>query len=303
MERPTWLSRGAGSEGRGEWRRRLQPQATGKGLGSREPGAAPPRGPGGGGTRREEVPRGRTRVPDLRQPRGDSASPGISSAGRLLARPSLRIRAPPSLAPGAAAGAGPPPARGPQRSAAGPGSGLQPPAPRRGPAAQSRVPGLPGEADPGGPPDCLPSRAGRRPRSPEPCERAARGAPDRWCFKRQLVDLVMEGVWQELLDSAQIEICVADWWGARENCGCIYRLRVRLLDTYENEVVKFSASPNPVLQWTERSCRQVSHVFTNFGKGIRYVSFEQYGRDMRSWVGHYGALVTHSSVRIRIRPS
>lgn len=32
-----------------------------------------------------------------------------------------------------------------------------------------------------------------------------------WCSKRQLVDLVMEGVWQELLDSAQIEICVADW--------------------------------------------------------------------------------------------
>nr|XP_059856029.1 F-box only protein 17 isoform X1 [Delphinus delphis] len=77
-----------------------------------------------------------------------------------------------------------------------------------------------------------------------------------WCFKRQLVDLVMEGVWQELLDSSQIEICVADWWGARENCGCIYRLRVRLLDMYENEVVKFSASPNPVLQWTERGCRQ-----------------------------------------------
>lgn len=33
----------------------------------------------------------------------------------------------------------------------------------------------------------------------------------RWCFKRQLVDLVMEGIWQELLDSAQLEICVADW--------------------------------------------------------------------------------------------
>ncbi|XP_021095328.1 F-box only protein 17 isoform X2 [Heterocephalus glaber] len=77
-----------------------------------------------------------------------------------------------------------------------------------------------------------------------------------WCFKRQLVDLVTEGLWQELLDSAQLEICVADWWGARENCGCIYRLRVRLLDVYENEVVKFSASPNPVLQWTERTCRQ-----------------------------------------------
>ncbi|XP_026935293.1 F-box only protein 17 isoform X5 [Sagmatias obliquidens] len=85
-----------------------------------------------------------------------------------------------------------------------------------------------------------------------------------WCFKRQLVDLVMEGVWQELLDSSQIEICVADWWGARENCGCIYRLRVRLLDMYENEVVKFSASPNPVLQWTERGCRQTQHPESSY---------------------------------------
>ncbi|ERE47722.1 F-box only protein 27 [Cricetulus griseus] len=63
------------------------------------------------------------------------------------------------------------------------------------------------------------------------------------------------------------------------------RLWVRLLDECENEVVKFSASPNPVLQRAESSCRQVSHVFTDFGKGIRYVSFEQYGRDTRSWVG------------------
>uniref|UniRef100_A0A2K5UBX0 FBA domain-containing protein n=1 Tax=Macaca fascicularis TaxID=9541 RepID=A0A2K5UBX0_MACFA len=96
----------------------------------------------------------------------------------------------------------------------------------------------------------------------------------------------MEGVWQELLDSAQIEICVADWWGARENCGCVYQLRVRLLDVYEKEVVKFSASPDPVLQWTERGCRQVSHVFTNFGKGIRYVSFAVWER--REFLG--GAL-------------
>lgn len=35
--------------------------------------------------------------------------------------------------------------------------------------------------------------------------------PPRWCSKRQLVDLVKEGVWQELLDSGQIEICIADW--------------------------------------------------------------------------------------------
>lgn len=40
--------------------------------------------------------------------------------------------------------------------------------------------------------------------------------PSRQCFKRQLVDLVMEGVWQELLDSAQIEIVIADWGAKME---------------------------------------------------------------------------------------
>lgn len=40
---------------------------------------------------------------------------------------------------------------------------------------------------------------------------AVPSALPRWCFKRQVVDLVMEGLWQELLDSAQIEICVGDW--------------------------------------------------------------------------------------------
>lgn len=42
--------------------------------------------------------------------------------------------------------------------------------------------------------------------------------PYRQCFKRQLVDLVMEGVWQELLDSAQIEIVIAD--GGSEDGMC-----------------------------------------------------------------------------------
>ncbi|KAI5930125.1 F-box only protein 17 [Manis javanica] len=86
-----------------------------------------------------------------------------------------------------------------------------------------------------------------------------------WCFKRQLVDLVMERVWQELLDSAQIKIYVADWWGTREKCSCIYRLRVCLLDVYENEVVRFLASPNLALRWTERGRRQIVYMWMPTG--------------------------------------
>lgn len=42
---------------------------------------------------------------------------------------------------------------------------------------------------------------------------------------------------------------------------------------------------------------QDSHVFTNFGKGIRYAPFE-YGRDTHSWEGHCSAPVTHSRTRL-----
>ncbi|XP_045702639.1 F-box only protein 17 [Phyllostomus hastatus] len=106
------------------------------------------------------------------------------------------------------------------------------------------------------------------------------------------VDLVMEGVCQELLDSAQVEICVADRWGTQENYGCIYWLQVHLLDVRENEVV--NSPPHPTQPFSgQRGCQQVSHVFTDFGKGIQYPS-SYYGRDTHSWVGHYSALVTPS---------
>uniref|UniRef100_A0A8C2MSC3 F-box protein 17 n=1 Tax=Cricetulus griseus TaxID=10029 RepID=A0A8C2MSC3_CRIGR len=109
------------------------------------------------------------------------------------------------------------------------------------------------------------------------------GAPSRTCFVTSF-----EGVAQRGWDLLQPPGDRARWKRGREECDG--RLWVRLLDECENEVVKFSASPNPVLQRAESSCRQVSHVFTDFGKGIRYVSFEQYGRDTRS-------------VRVRIRLS
>uniref|UniRef100_A0A8C7BAZ4 FBA domain-containing protein n=1 Tax=Neovison vison TaxID=452646 RepID=A0A8C7BAZ4_NEOVI len=68
----------------------------------------------------------------------------------------------------------------------------------------------------------------------------------KWCSKKQVLDLVKEGLWPELLDSGRIEICVSDWWGARDDCGCVYRLLVQLLDARLNVLDEFSSSPDPV---------------------------------------------------------
>ncbi|XP_010631153.1 F-box only protein 27 isoform X2 [Fukomys damarensis] len=78
----------------------------------------------------------------------------------------------------------------------------------------------------------------------------------RWCRKKQVLDLEKEGLWPELLDSGKIEICVSDWWGARHDSGCKYRLFVKLLDATQTVLDKFSAVPDPIEQWNNDICLQ-----------------------------------------------
>ncbi|XP_044615824.2 F-box only protein 27 isoform X1 [Equus asinus] len=125
----------------------------------------------------------------------------------------------------------------------------------------------------------------------------------RWCRKKQVLDLEEEGLWPELLDSGKIEICISDWWGARHDSGCMYRLLVQLLDANQTVLDKFSAMPDPIQQWNNNVCHQVTHVFSDIKMGVRFVSFEHWGQDTQFWAGHYGARVTNSSVIVRVRLS
>ncbi|XP_006901182.1 PREDICTED: LOW QUALITY PROTEIN: F-box only protein 27 [Elephantulus edwardii] len=125
----------------------------------------------------------------------------------------------------------------------------------------------------------------------------------RWCRKKQVLDLKEEGLWPELLDSGQIDIYVSDWWGARHDCGCQYRLIVQLIDANQTVLDKFSAAPDPIEQWNNNACFQVNHVFSKVKSGIRFVSFEHWGQDTQFWAGHYGARVTNSVVTVQVHPS
>ncbi|XP_064359190.1 F-box only protein 27 isoform X2 [Dromaius novaehollandiae] len=78
-----------------------------------------------------------------------------------------------------------------------------------------------------------------------------------WCSKSQLIDLLAEGFWEELLDIHQPEIHISDWWGARADCGCKYSLHVRLLAADRRAVLAtFEAQPEPVPQWNDQQYRQ-----------------------------------------------
>ncbi|XP_037740395.1 F-box only protein 17 [Chelonia mydas] len=122
-----------------------------------------------------------------------------------------------------------------------------------------------------------------------------------WCIKSQLVDLLKQGLWEELLDNYQPEIYISDWWGAREDCGCEYSICVKLLAADGRTVIaKFQANPDPIQQWNDAQYHQVSYWFRQYGRGVRYVHFLHKGKDTHFWAGHYGARITNSTVMVKL---
>uniref|UniRef100_A0A8D1CF90 F-box only protein 27-like n=1 Tax=Sus scrofa TaxID=9823 RepID=A0A8D1CF90_PIG len=123
-----------------------------------------------------------------------------------------------------------------------------------------------------------------------------------WYHKKQVVDLEEEGLWPELLDSGKLEICVSDWWTDKQCTDCLYCLTVQLLDANQGVLHQFAPLPQP--DGTHPFlCLQVSHVFSNLKKGVRFVSFEQWVWNLELGNEQHGLSLTNSSVIVRVRPS
>uniref|UniRef100_A0A9J7YFA6 F-box protein 2 n=1 Tax=Cyprinus carpio carpio TaxID=630221 RepID=A0A9J7YFA6_CYPCA len=121
----------------------------------------------------------------------------------------------------------------------------------------------------------------------------------RLCMKRQVIDLLAEGYDPENLDIAQPAVNVEDWFCSRADCGCIYMLTVTLLD--ENlEVIEEFKPDEVTLDPDSDDCswKQVSHTFTDYGPGLRFISFAHGGQDTKYWKGWFGVRVTGSSVTV-----
>lgn len=47
-------------------------------------------------------------------------------------------------------------------------------------------------------------------------------------------------------------------------------------------------------------CAQVSHVFENYGSGLRTITFLHGGKDRLFWAGHYGSKIAGACVYVKI---
>ncbi len=121
-----------------------------------------------------------------------------------------------------------------------------------------------------------------------------------WCRKYQIVDLLGKGYTAAQLD-AQPEITCSDWILQRFDADGTYQLIFKLLGADGNPlnpIVTYDTGAIDVARGTDWF--QVSHTFTNYGAGVRYVYFEHGGKDRMYWAGQYGPYFDDASVTVEI---
>lgn len=122
-----------------------------------------------------------------------------------------------------------------------------------------------------------------------------------WCIKEQLIDLVSEGLWEDLLDSLQPEICVLDWYEDSKLHQFVYELHVKLLGADKSTVIQeFSLTPEDSMSGDSTGWKNVSRVFKAYGPGVRYVHFLHKSKDLFV-VGFHRTRLTNTAVFVKLR--
>ncbi|KAI2662236.1 F-box only protein 6 [Labeo rohita] len=118
------------------------------------------------------------------------------------------------------------------------------------------------------------------------------------CLKQQLIDLNEEGYSDSFMDQVQPHIKISDWCAPCNDCGSEYQICVELLDEREKTISTFQPEKVMFPFWNGEPWHQMTHVFKNYGPGVRFVRFTHGGQDTQYWAGHYGVRITNSSVEI-----
>ncbi|XP_047462673.1 F-box only protein 6-like [Mugil cephalus] len=118
------------------------------------------------------------------------------------------------------------------------------------------------------------------------------------CKKSQLIDLEKEGYNASFMDHYQPDIKISDWYASRRGCGCLYTMSVQLLNKQKRVVQKFDPDTVCLEGCDDGQWKQMTHVFKNYGPGVRFIEFVHGGQDTLYWAGWYGIRITDSSVEI-----
>nr|XP_054595026.1 F-box only protein 6 isoform X1 [Nothobranchius furzeri] len=119
------------------------------------------------------------------------------------------------------------------------------------------------------------------------------------CIKSQMIELEKEGYSPSFMDEFQPSIRISDWYAPR--CRCEYVISVQLLNHRKEVLQEFNPDAVYLPQFDQQigdQWHQMTHVFKNYGPGVRYIQFIHGGKDSVFWKGWYGARVTESCVEV-----
>ncbi|KAJ7304176.1 hypothetical protein JRQ81_011707 [Phrynocephalus forsythii] len=122
-----------------------------------------------------------------------------------------------------------------------------------------------------------------------------------WYSKTQVIDLLKEGFWEDLLDTYQPDILISDCWEDHRSTGWQYSIQITLLAADQTSIItEFKFHLGSTRHQNTAGQKEIYHVFRNYGPGVRYVQFWHEGQDSESWMGCFGAQLTNSVVMAKI---
>ena len=114
------------------------------------------------------------------------------------------------------------------------------------------------------------------------------------CKRSQTIDLIAAGYTATQLDAAP-DVKVSEWFKQIFDAD-EYFMKVELLDADKNVIDSWDMSGTT----TDKDVWfNLSYTFTKYGTGLRYIYFEDGGKDTEYWKNHYGVRMDDAEVRIR----
>ncbi|UCH89585.1 MAG: hypothetical protein JSV49_02755 [Thermoplasmata archaeon] len=108
-----------------------------------------------------------------------------------------------------------------------------------------------------------------------------------WCKRYQEIDLLAEGYTTDELN-AKPTIYAEEWFhGSWPNYGDYYYLKVELRDANHKAISTYNSG----VQRATNSWQKLSHTFSEYGAGVRYIYWEDGGDDAEYWWGYYGVMI------------
>ncbi|MFT6098593.1 MAG: hypothetical protein ACJAYF_001135 [Arenicella sp.] len=125
-----------------------------------------------------------------------------------------------------------------------------------------------------------------------------------WTSRQQTIDLVAQGYSAATLDESP-PMMVSGTYGAFFNCSDNYYLKAELLDANQQVIKSWDSGERQhtgACDPNNPSSNETITAFLDYGPGVRFIRWEDGGKDTEYWSGHYGAVLQDPYVGLLLVP-